>query len=166
MANWKEIPGYEGLYLVSDDGDIVALPKIVRCGQKTIHRKAKPIKAQIRSGYEFVKLTNGAESKKYSVHRLVAEAFLPNPHNLPKVNHKDENPLNNNVGNLEWCTRQYNIAYSKNKAVVQIAKDGKESAFASIKAASDVTGISRRAISNALCGWSATAGGSQWKYSN
>lgn len=99
-----------------------------------------------------------------SVHRLVAEAFIPNPDNLPEVNHKDENGLNNSVDNLEWCSHQYNIEYSKNKAVVQYYDGERIAEYKSIKVASQQTGINRKSISNVLNGWSKTAGGYEWDY--
>ena len=168
MAEWKEIAGYEGLYLVSNAGEVIALPKIVKCGRKTIHRKGKPIKIQLRGrkGHEYqsVRLTDGVKQKTYSIHRLVAEAFLPNPDRLPEVNHKDENRLNNRVENLEWCTRQYNMEYSKNKPIVQIDDDGYCSIYGSATIASKMTGIGRTSINNALCKRSLSAGGYQWRY--
>ena len=172
MALWKEIIGYEGLYLISDEGNIVALPKLVKgrnlAGDIEVHRKAKMLKKFLRGKnglmYEGVALSRDGETKRYAVHRLVAEAFIPNPDNLPEINHKDENPLNNQVDNLEWCTHQYNIDYSKSKPVVQI-KDGEAiGKYKSIKEASRSTGIGRTNITNVLCGWSNTAGGFQWAY--
>jgi len=161
MASWKEIPGYEGLYLVSSDGDIVALPKKSR----TKSRLMKPcLRGRDYLKYQCIRLTKDGKGKIHSVHRLVAEAFLPNPEGLPEVNHKDRNPMNNRVDNLEWCTRQYNIEYSKNKAVLQITGGAVVNTYDSITHASDITGINRRSISNALTGWAATAGGYQWKY--
>lgn len=75
-------------------------------------------------GYVFVKLNK----KYYKVHRLVAESFIPNPLNLPQVNHKDENKKNNAVENLEWCTLPYNINYgSRSKRVSQSLTNGKTS---------------------------------------
>ena len=62
-------------------------------------------------GYKSVELFNNNGSKRLLIHRLVAQAFIPNPENLPQVNHKDENPSNNNVDNLEWCTQKYNCNY-------------------------------------------------------
>jgi len=172
MARWSEIKGYEGLYLLSSDGDVIALPKTVKgrneSGAILIQRKARPIKKHLRGRdglmYEAVTLSKDGKSKAYSVHRLVANAFLPNPHGLPEVNHKDENPLNNSVDNLEWCTRQYNIDYSKSKSIRQI-KDGLTvGSFKSISEAGRQTGIGRRNINNVLCGRSKTAGGFVWKY--
>lgn len=161
MAFWKEIPGYEGLYLVSSDGDIVALPKKSR-------KKGRLMKLSLRGTdylkYQCVRLSKDGKTKSCSVHRLVAEAFLPNPEGLPEVNHKDKDPMNNRVDNLEWCTRQYNIEYSKNKAVLQMIGGVVVNIFDSITHASEITGINRRSINNVLTGWAATAGGYQWKY--
>lgn len=169
---WSEIAGYEGLYLISDKGEVIALPKSFEGanehGKMIIHRKQKRLKTCLRGKegqmYEAVTLTKDKVSKRYSIHRLVAEAFIPNPENYPEVNHKDENPLNNSVENLEWCTHQYNMEYSKNKRIRQL-KDGIVVAVhESIKKASQKTGIGRTSINNNLCGWSKSAGGFQWEY--
>lgn len=77
-----------------------------------------------KGGYLFIVLYKNGERKYYLIHRLVAEAFLPNPNNYPQVNHKDENKQNNNVENLEWCTAQYNTEYSKAKQVEQYDLSG------------------------------------------
>ena len=170
MALWKGIPGYEDRYLVSDEGEIYSLPKIVKCSRLQ-HRKGKYLKPGKRGNkglkYEFVYLVdNDGKGKRESVHRLVALAFLDNPDGLPEVNHKDENPLNNRADNLEWCNRQYNIEYSKAKAVNQYDDNGFLAKYKSIAYASKMTGIKRRSIQNALCGWSQRAGGYIWKYAN
>lgn len=166
----KDAPGYEGLYLVSSDGDVYSLPKTVR-GAWEQHRSGKKLKKGRRGRrgqpqYEFVILTNReGKPKKESVHRLIAKAFIENPNNFPEVNHKDENSLNNRVENLEWCSRQYNVEYSKAKAIEQYTVDGDKIAeYKSIKYASDITGISRTAINNCLTGWSMKAGGYIWRY--
>ena len=168
MALWREVAGYEGLYLVSDQGDVVAVPKEVRCGNKLQHRKRRPLKPHLRGKnglyYKAVALTKNGETRQYSVHRLVAQAFIENPELLPEVNHKDENPLNNSVDNLEWCTRQYNMEYSKAKPIFQIFDDGTVVRHKSIKAASEQTNIGRTAINNALTGWANRAGGYKWTY--
>ena len=98
---WKDVVGYEGLYRVSSFGNVYSC----RAG-----RNLKP--GNHRDGYRFVILTKDKSKKYETVHRLVAEAFIPNPNDLPVVNHKDENPSNNNVKNLEWCTQQYNATYN------------------------------------------------------
>ena len=68
-----------------------------------------------KNGYKMVDLHYNGTRKRFYVHRLVAETFIPNQNNLPCVNHKDENPLNNSVNNLEWCNHQYNVTYSLEK---------------------------------------------------
>ena len=97
----KDIKNYEGLYQVTENGDVWSVRR---------NRFLKPYKNQL--GYLRVVLSKNGILKRYSVHRLVAEAFLDNPDNLPCVNHKDENKLNNNVDNLEWCTIRYNNCYN------------------------------------------------------
>lgn len=167
MEFWKDVVGYEGLYQVSNLGRIKSLPKtIVIYNGGITTRREKILKQGIRAKYyKFVALSNGKETRRFGVHRLVAQAFLPNPNNLPEVNHKDENPANNNVLNLEWCDREYNINYSKAKAVVMCDLDGNEICrFDSIKKASEKTKISRTGINNALTGYSNSSGGYKWHY--
>ena len=166
MALWREVAGYEGLYAVSDEGEVVSLPRVLSNGRGTFKTTGKALKQGTRAGkYKFVHLSKGNVQRCVSVHRLVAMAFLGNSENLPEVNHKDENPSNNRVENLEWCSRQYNIDYSKSKKVSQYTLDGEKVAeYKSISHAADITGISRRAINNALSGWSKSAGKYTWKY--
>ena len=107
---WKPVVGYEGLYEVSNWGRV----KSLKFGKEKI---LKPI---IRHGYYFVGLSKNGIVKSYSVHRLVAQVFIPNPNNLPCVNHKDENKQNNVVSNLEWCTHEYNNSYgTRSKRVAE-----------------------------------------------
>ena len=75
-------------------------------------------------GYKSVELFNNNGSKRLLIHRLVAQAFIPNPDNLPYINHKDEDRANNRVENLEWCTAQYNSEYSLGKRVLQLDSEG------------------------------------------
>ena len=160
MALWKDIAGYEGLYQISDEGEVLSLK----------HNPPKKMKLGLRGRdgllYEFISLAKNGENKKFSVHRLVAEAFLKNPDKLPEINHKDENTLNNCVDNLEWCTHEYNINYSHSRRVEQYENGEKIAEYKSIVEAFRQTGISRTSINNALCGWSETAGGYSWKYAN
>ena len=166
MANWKDVKGYEGLYLVSDEGEVYSLPRIVNNGRGTYVTGGRVLKPGKRAQYySFVILSNGENIEHKSLHRLVAEAFIPNPNDYPEVNHIDENPDNNAANNLEWCTRQYNIDYSKSKKVSQWTMGGEKVAeYKSIAFASQISGINRKAINNALVGWSKTAGGYIWKY--
>lgn len=105
---WKDIKGYEGLYQVSNYGRVKSL-NYRRTGKEQLMKPTLQNK-----GYFWVMLYK--PNKLYLIHRLVAKAFIPNPDNLPCVNHKDENPTNNHVDNLEWCTYGYNINYgTRNK---------------------------------------------------
>lgn len=113
MEEWKDIEGYEGLYQVSNEGRVKSLHReiIYKDGRKkTIPEK---ILHNLLSdlGYYHVMLSKNGIPKRYKVHRLVAKAFIPNPNNLLIINHKDENPKNNAVNNLEWCTQGYNVRY-------------------------------------------------------
>lgn len=169
MAHWKEIHGYEGLYLISDEGEVMSLPREKRNKRgkyKTQQRILRPGKrGRGKQLYKFVVLSDENGTKHFSIHRLVAEAFIDNPNNLPEVNHKDENPFNNRVENLEWCSKQYNIEYSKGKHISQYTLDGEKLAeYRSITVASKITGVQRTAINNNLTGWSETAGGYIWRY--
>ena len=163
MALWRDIAGYEGLYLISDKGEVLSLPRKGRCKKKLL----KPhLRGKKGLWYPAVTLTKDGKSKAFSIHRLVAIAFIPNPQNLPEINHKDENTLNYSIDNLEWCDRQYNIEYSKAKRVSQYKDGVKLAEYKSTVYASEITGIQRRSITNALKGWSKTAGGYEWKYSD
>ena len=99
MEEWKEIPGYEGLYEVSNIGNVRRVSDLM------------VLKFSDLKGYCRVRLRKDGKRKMYLVHRLVAQAFIPNPLNLPQVNHIDENKKNNNIDNLEWCDQTYNNLY-------------------------------------------------------
>ena len=99
---WRPVDGFEGLYAVSNLGRV----KSLKYGREKILKPAKH-----RNGYLFVTLCINGKRKHFLVHRLVATAFIPNPEGFEQVNHKDENPSNNVVTNLEWCDCKYNINY-------------------------------------------------------
>ena len=122
---WCPIKGFEGLYEVSDQGRV----KSIGYGKERI---LSPGKLQT-TGYLQVVLCKNGEKKNLLVHRLVAQTFIPNPQNMPQVNHIDENPSNNKVENLEWCDAKYNNNYGthnqrmvekKSKPVLQYTKSG------------------------------------------
>lgn len=192
---WAEIKGYEGIYLVSNLGGIKSLDKRVNCGHGTRVFPGRTRKPNIGpDGYARVGLRNGeGQLKMKLVHRLVAETFMPNPNNLPEVNHKNENKANNSVENLEWCTRAYNNTYA-NKAVLQTKKkdfkvigekikktfasrkfnginqltaDGVLVAWwVSIREAERRTGISKHAIGKCCRGNMKMTGGYVWQFAD
>ena len=106
---WKDIEGYEGLYQVSNFGDIKSLPKVRRNRSGTYIQKEKLLKlSNTSTGYKKVELYKDKKRKSFKVHRLVAQAFIPNPENKREVNHIDGNKHNNKVNNLEWVTSSEN----------------------------------------------------------
>lgn len=104
MEIWKDIKGYEGIYQISNLGKIRSL-KYDKSKIRKIYKDS--------NGYLEIDLWNKGKRKMFLIHRLVAEAFIPNPNKLPEVNHIDKNITNNNVENLEYCDRSYNVRYSK-----------------------------------------------------
>lgn len=138
---WKDIPGYEGLYQVSNYGNVRSLNYNKQIGN------VKELKQKLRSnGYLEVHLSKDSKRKYFLVHRLVAEAFLENPYLLPQVNHIDGNKSNNYVSNLEYVTNSENQkhaydtglknaqrVYESNRKPVRCITTGKE--FDSIKEA-------------------------------
>ena len=151
----KDFPNY----LVSDKGEIYSLYTNKYLSPKTTE-----------FGYLVVILTHNGIKKTKRVHRLVAEAFIPNPNNLPEINHKDENKLNNSVDNLEWCNRTYNNNYGTRNSKVSYAMSKKVICvetgiiYDSITFASKSTGVNRTGISKVVTGERETAGGYHWEY--
>lgn len=105
---WKDIKGFEGKYQVSNLGNVLSL----NYGNRGYSRLLVP-KCN-NKGRLWVELRGGPR-KYVLVHTLVAEAFIPNPNGYTQINHKDENPKNNDVRNLEWCTQAYNNKYSRDR---------------------------------------------------
>ena len=112
----KPVKGYEGYYEVDQFGRVFGLERIIKVNDNGRNYEkpiaGKQLKQSMHTkGYKTVSLTKDGKTKTLFVHRLVAEAFIPNVDNLPMVNHKDEDKTNNFVENLEWCTNDYNINY-------------------------------------------------------
>ena len=113
MEVWKDIKGYEGLYQVSNLGRVKSL-------NYNNTNKEKILKSETLRGYIRYHLFKKNKGKHYFLHRLVAEAFIPNPNNYPIINHIDGNPLNNNIDNLEWCTYKYNAEHALKTGLVNM----------------------------------------------
>ena len=106
---WRPIVGYEGLYEVSSYGRVRSLDKY---DSRNRFRKGRILTLYTEiGGYLRAHLSSNGKAKHHSVHRLVAESFIPNPDNLPEINHRDEDKTNNRVDNLEFCDRKYNINF-------------------------------------------------------
>lgn len=162
---FKDIEGYEGFYQISNLGRVKALgnggsnaskEKILKQGK---NRKNK-------YGYLQVKLFKNGNGKKYFIHRLVAQAFIPNPQNLEQINHIDEDKTNNNVINLEWCDHKYNINFGtrtkKTSKQVLCLETGK--IYPSTMEIERQLGFSQGNISSACTGRLKQAYGFHWKY--
>jgi|SRR5699024_2640083 len=112
---WKPVKGYEGYYIVSNKGNVKSLDRHleIKRGDRVYKRKmtGRLLVKTKHDQYESVKLSVNCKEKTFKVHRLVADAFIPNVEKLPEINHKDENGRNNDINNLEWCDRSYNNNY-------------------------------------------------------
>lgn len=109
IEEWRPVIGYEGLYEVSSYGRVRSLDKYDSMNRFLRGRILRLFTDGL--GYLRAQLYSNSKRKSFLVHRLVAQAFIPNPDNLPQVNHRDENPSNDNVDNLEWCDGKYNVNY-------------------------------------------------------
>lgn len=165
---WKDIKGYEGLYQISNLGNVKSFN----------YRKMKTTKnKQInldKNGYSYVILYGKDKPKLKRIHRLVAEAFIPNPHNLPQVNHKNEIKSDNTIENLEWCNSKYNNTYgdrinkTKNKLYIKVKQYDKNNSlikvWQGIRIASISLGINNGHISDCCKHKRKSAGGYIWEY--
>lgn len=155
---WMDIKGYEGLYLISDQGRVYSIRNNLYMAYK-----------ETQDGYLQVRLSWQGKKKTEYIHRLVARHFIPNPDNLPQVNHKDENPQNNNVSNLEWVTAKTNNNYGKHneRAAKARCKPVRcielDKVYESAKAAQDDLGIFASQITAVCRGKGLTAGGYHWE---
>ena len=114
---WRDIKGYEGKYQISNLGRVKSL--------NYKHTKKEKILSNVpdTEGYLLVSLYKSGKKKPFRIHKLVAIHFIPNPNNLPEINHKDEDKTNNGVSNLEWCSIEYNLNYgTRNKRISEKLK--------------------------------------------
>ena len=165
---WKPIKDYEDCYEISTMGRVKSL-NYRNSGKKKIMKTPKS-----NCNYKIVALCKNGKYKCCTVHRLVAQAFIPNPYNLPQVNHKDENPSNNRVENLEWCDHKYNCNYGtvrqriKDAGIKSVKQYTLSGEFIAIyRSASEVQrqlGYYSKYISRCCKGEQKTAYGYIWRY--
>ena len=186
---WKPIDGYEGYYEVSSTGLLRSVDhsvvRAVNGGLRVSTVRGRFIKARIgKNGYKIVTLSREGIRKHFTLHRIVAIAFVPNPYNYNCVNHKDENKLNNKPDNLEWCTHRYNDNYGTKpkkisqshlrnpprfREVSQFSENGAFiKTFHSAASAARKTGVDSSWIIACCRGTkhAKTAGGFKWKYAD
>lgn len=182
---WRDVKGYEFIYAVSNTGKVKRLPYFPFNISGLHFRREHICKQHIQnSGYYVVDLYKNNKRKTKLVHRLVAEAFIPNPNNYKCVNHINSNRTDNNVTNLEWCTHSYNAKWSyatnnrkekmhwrrggdnaNSKSVIMKTKNNQVvKVFPSIMDAERETGILNNAICQCLKCKTKTAGGYLWEY--
>lgn len=173
---WKDIPGYEELYEINNIGKIKTKERtfVDKMGRNYLKKSILCNSNDDGKGYLQIVLTKNGKRKSFKIHKLVAKTFIPNPNNLPQVNHKDENKENNNVDNLEWCTRKYNINYGTRNyrctrhRLRKINQYNLDNIFIkkynSLKEAGEQTNIKYQNISSCCRNKSKTAGGYIWKY--
>ena len=167
---WKDIEGFEGLYQISNMGNVKSL-NYHRTGKERIMKGRKD-----KDGYLLAHLSKDGKAKNYQIHRLVAIAFIPNPDNLPVINHKNEIKSDNRVSNLEWCSYSYNNSYNDkgkkigeklSKPVLAIHKiNGLILEFSSTMEAERETGINNGSIIQCCQGKRNSAGDFYWMYKN
>ena len=180
IEEWRPVKGLEGFYEVSDCGNVRSLDRnvLIRNGRRRHYRGVLLRSVVSKKGYLVVNI----KGRLRYVHQLVASAFLPNARQFTEVNHIDENPLNNNVNNLEWCSHKYNSTFGTarsrmiekrylqksfgEKEIVMLSEDGEViNIFRSSKVAMNATGIASSSICDCCRGYRRkTAGGYRWMF--
>ena len=164
---WRPVVGYESLYEVSSFGRVRSLDRIIIYpnGRKHFYKGQIMKSHKDKYGYLVILLSKNGIDKNYFIHRLVAETFIPNPDNLPQVNHKSEVKTENFVWNLEWISNMDNVIYSQGKQVEQYTIEGNLIAtYPSAGKAARQNGLYRTNISNCCLGKLKTVGGFIWRY--
>ena len=174
---WKDIPGYEGLYQVSNLGRVKSLERYKDNNSGLVKMPEKIMQGGIRNGYVLVYLTKDGKRKTFSAHRLVAQAFIPNPEQKPTINHINGNKQDNRVENLEWNTDKENINHAvktglwdhkNNKNSIPVAQYDADmnliNIYPSMMEAERQTGIPNRNIALCCRGKHKRIGGYIWKY--
>jgi len=180
---WKDVPNYKGYYKVSNIGNILSLERKVKSsrsknGYRTVRRRL--LKTRIdKYGYNTIILRKFNVDQHFTIHRLVCLVFILNPNNLPSINHKDENKLNNDVNNLHWCTVKYNNLYNdrqlkineklkltvKGKIVNQYDLDGNFiKQYRSLREMYRCTNYSRQLVKNVCLGLKSDYKNYLWKF--
>lgn len=173
---WRPVKSFEGFYMVSNMGRVKSLPRMSNNSRYITEEKIlSPRVCGSQREYLSVALHANGVKKQMKIHRLVAEAFIPNPLGYDEINHKDENKGNNCVDNLEWCSRSYNVNYGTGiekrkqsviKAVIALDENGQViREFDSIVNAAIFAKVNATNISKA-CKLNRRAGGYKWKYKN
>ena len=189
---WKDVEGYEGLYQVSNLGNVKSIPRVIKSSlkhQNKVLRKGRLLKQSLNhNGYPQIVLKILGKCYCKRVHRLVAEVFIPNPNNYPQINHIDGNKLNNKVSNLEWCTAKQNIIHAFKEGLYKTPKKAFKKGQNSVKvnqytvngnfirtynsiteASEQFLRVSKRphsSISSVVRGKSKTAFGYIWRYAD
>ena len=181
---WKDIPGFEGYYKVSNIGNIMSVKRLVNSSitnKRLVNERVRKININ-KYGYQYITLHKKGKGTHFTIHRLVAMCFIPNSNNYSSINHMDEDKLNNNFENLEWCTTKYNNFYNnrQEKINIKLREYGKVigtsisqytldgilvNKYNSLREMQRLTRFSRSSVKNCCIELRENYNGYTWKYS-